>query len=638
MIEEGVYQVKGMTCTLCSIIIENAMGGLRGVKSVNVSYTSEKMKITYETEEITIETIKSKLQKSGFYLCEPSEADATSQRPYTKLRNTVIFSFILTSPMLLMMLVGGGNDCCISFDFLSQSAFHKWIARLNYQLLFLHDWRFQLFLSTPVQFIIGKRFYKMAYYAIKAKKLNMDVLVALGTSITYFYSLYIALFHQANSAGMKPVYFESSMMIITFVLLGKYLEEKAKGRASKAIDALGDLRIKTARVLKEENEVEVPVEQIQVGDIILVKPGEKIPLDGVIIKGESSVDESLFTGESLPVTKNVGDSLIGTTLNKEGILYYRVTTIEAEGKFSEIVRLVEEAQDSKPPIQKLVDQVCQFFVPVVIVLAILTFLVWEFIIFRGMPYFIPKSMLYGISVLVISCPCALGLATPTAIMFGLGTLAKEGILVKDGDISKIAKVDTVVFDKTGTLTKGNVTIADEVRVEAKETIQALKNIHMKTIMLTGDQKEVASQIANKVGIKEYIAEVLPSQKGETIEKLREDKKKVIMVGDGINDAIALAKADVGIAMGSGTNVALEAGDVILLKNDLRAIPILIKQAKRIQRKIAQNLIFAFIYNVIAIPIAMSGQLTPAIAAIAMSLSSISVLINSLTLRRRIKRI
>lgn len=638
MVEEGVYQIKGMTCTLCSIIIENAMGGLKGVKNVSVSYISEKIKITYETEEIAIETIKGKLQKSGFYLYDPNEADAISKKPYTKLRNAVIFSFILTSPMLLMMIIGGGNDCCIAFDFLSQSAFHKWIARLHYQLLFLHDWRFQLFLATPVQFIIGKRFYKMAYYAIKAKELNMDVLVVLGTSITYFYSLYIAVFHQADSTGMKPVYFESSMMVITFVLLGKYLEEKTKGKASKAIEALGDLRIKTARVLRADDEMQVSVEQVKVGDIILVKPGEKIPLDGIIIQGESSVDESLFTGESLPVSKKVGDFLIGTTLNKQGILYYRVISIEAEGKFSEIVRLVEEAQGSKPTIQKLVDQVCKFFVPVVIVLALLTFLIWEFIIFRGMPYFISKSMLYGISVLVISCPCALGLATPTALISGLGTLAKEGILVKDGNVSKIAKADTIVFDKTGTLTKGNVTIADEVRSEAKETIQALKKIHMKPIMLTGDQKEVASQIASEVGIKQLIAEVVPSQKGETIEMLKKNKKKVMMVGDGINDAIALAKADVGIAMGSGTNVALEAGDVVLLKNDLRAIPLLIKQSRRIQKKIAENLIFAFIYNVIAIPVAMSGQLTPAIAAIAMSLSSISVLVNSLTLKRRIKRL
>ena len=638
MVEEGVYQIKGMTCTLCSIIIENAMGGLKGVKNVSVSYISEKIKITYETEEIAIETIKGKLQKSGFYLYDPNEADAISKKPYTKLRNAVIFSFILTSPMLLMMIIGGGNDCCIAFDFLSQSAFHKWIARLHYQLLFLHDWRFQLFLATPVQFIIGKRFYKMAYYAIKAKELNMDVLVVLGTSITYFYSLYIAVFHQADSTGMKPVYFESSMMVITFVLLGKYLEEKTKGKASKAIEALGDLRIKTARVLRADDEMQVSVEQVKVGDIILVKPGEKIPLDGIIIQGESSVDESLFTGESLPVSKKVGDFLIGTTLNKQGILYYRVISIEAEGKFSEIVRLVEEAQGSKPTIQKLVDQVCKFFVPVVIVLALLTLLIWEFIIFRGMPYFISKSMLYGISVLVISCPCALGLATPTALISGLGTLAKEGILVKDGNVSKIAKADTIVFDKTGTLTKGNVTIADEVRSEAKETIQALKKIHMKPIMLTGDQKEVASQIASEVGIKQLIAEVVPSQKGETIEMLKKNKKKVMMVGDGINDAIALAKADVGIAMGSGTNVALEAGDVVLLKNDLRAIPLLIKQSRRIQKKIAENLIFAFIYNVIAIPVAMSGQLTPAIAAIAMSLSSISVLVNSLTLKRRIKRL
>ena len=638
MIEEGVYQVKGMTCTLCSIIIENAIRGLKGVKNVNVSYVSEKMKIAYEAEEITLETIKGKLQKSGLYLCEPDEAEDIKRSPLTKLRNTVILSFILTSPMLLMMLIGGGNDCCIAFDFLSQSAFHKWIARAHYQLLFLHDWRFQLLLSTPVQLIIGKRFYKMAYYAIKAKELNMDVLVALGTSITYFYSLYISLFHQADSSGMKPVYFESSMMVITFVLLGKYLEEKTKRKASKAIEALGDLRIKTARVLREEDEIEVSVEHVKVGDIILVKPGEKIPVDGIITKGESSVDESLFTGESTPVTKKVGDLLIGTTLNQQGTLCYKVTSIESEGKFSEIVRLVEEAQGCKPPIQKLVDKVCQFFVPVVIVLALATFLIWEFIIFKGMPYFISKSMLYAISVLVISCPCALGLATPTALISGLGTLAKEGILVKDGNMSKIAKADTIVFDKTGTLTKGNVTIADEVRPEVKQTIVALKKIHMNPIMLTGDQEKVASQIASEVGINHYIAEVIPSQKGEVIETLKQEKKRVIMVGDGINDAIALVKADVGIAMGSGTNVALETGDVILLRNDLRAIPILIKQSKRIQRKIAENLVFAFIYNVIAIPVAMSGQLTPAIAAIAMSLSSISVLVNSLTLRRRIKRI
>lgn len=758
MIEKTTLKVDGMTCTLCTVIIENAIRKLHGIINIQASYATEKVNIEYDNEKISLVNIKNKLEKSGYYLYDLEEEyvlNNNKKRDVIKLRNLVIISFILTSPMILMMLCNGANDCCISFDILRKSSFNEFLESLRYKTLFLHDWRLQLILATPVQFIIGSRFYKKAYFALKSKILNMDVLVVIGTTVTYFYSLYISLFGASDASGIKNVFYESSMVVITLVLLGKYLEEITKGRTSKEIKALIELQAKTARVEENGVEKDIPIEDVKPEDKIIVRPGEKIPVDGIILEGNSSVNESMFTGESLIVDKNIGDEVTGSTLNMYGTFKFEATKVGSETKFGEILKLVEESQNSKAPIQKLVDKVCGIFVPIVVLISILTFVIWYFIILNGSPYFLSKTIMYAVAVLVVSCPCALGLATPTAIMTGIGNLAKEGILIKNSaSIEKICKVDTIVFDKTGTITTGNlimdkiifiddnsdlekkkilkftaiaekksehligkaiyiklkkdfleeledpddfkaipgrgiiaiyedneiiigterfikeqgiclensqsnlirneayehgktaviiainsnveaiILLSDIIKEDSKEAILKLKSSGIDVIMLSGDNKKVSKEIGTEAGISNIIAEVLPKEKGKVIESLRKKGKTVAMVGDGINDAVALSKADVAFTMGSGTDVAIEIGDVVILKNNLLAIPIIIENSKRIRRKIYENLIFAFIYNIIAIPFAATGHLTPAIAAITMSASSLSVLLNSLSLKKR----
>lgn len=757
LIEKTILRVEGMTCTLCTIIIENAIKTLDGVINIQVGYASEKVNIEYDNEKVSVSKIKDKLKESGYYLYNPDEKSKQSNNKRSeviRLRNLVIISFILTSPMILMMILNGASDCCIAFDILSKSSLSKFIESLRYKTLFLHDWRLQLLLATPVQFIIGSRFYKKAYFALKSKILNMDVLIVIGTTVTYLYSLYVSLFGASNASGMKNVFYESSMVVITLVLFGKYLEEITKGRTSREIKSLVKLQAKTARIEKDGLEVDISIEEVKPKDKIIVRPGEKIPVDGIIFDGNSSVDESMITGESKIVEKNIGDEVIGSTLNMYGTFKFEATRVGSETKFGEILKLVEEAQNSRAPIQMLVDKVCSIFVPLIIIISIATFIIWYFIILNGSSYFLPKAIMYAVAVLVVSCPCALGLATPTAIITGMGSLAKEGILIKNSAIiEKICTLNTIVFDKTGTITTGNLTVDeiifvgndnklekekilkfiavaekksehligkavykeikkgislelgdpnnfkaipgrgviascegneiiigtekfvkeqdiyidsnliniienrgyeygktviiaainnkcevvillnDTIKEDSKDAIMTLKRNGIDIVMLSGDNKKASKDIGNKIGITNVIAEVLPDEKGEVIQKLKNEGRIVAMVGDGINDAIALSKADVNIAMGNGTDVAIEIGDVIILKNNLTAIPSVIKKAKKIRRKIVGNLIFAFIYNIIAIPFAATGHLTPAIAAVTMSASSLSVLLNSLSLKK-----
>ncbi|WP_278294226.1 copper-translocating P-type ATPase [Caloranaerobacter azorensis] len=594
----------------------------------------------------------------------------------------------------------------------------------------------QLALATLVQFIIGYRFYKGAYHSLKGGGANMDVLVALGTSAAYFYSLYNLI------SGVKEYYFEASAVIITLILLGKMLEAIAKGRTSEAIKKLMNLQAKTARVIRDGKELDIPVEQVVVGDIVVVRPGEKIPVDGIVIEGNSSVDESMLTGESIPVDKKEGDEVIGATINKHGTFKFKATKIGRDTVLSQIIKLVEEAQGSKAPIQRLADKVAGIFVPTVIGIAILTFAIWYFV--EGD---FTNALINAVAVLVIACPCALGLATPTAIMVGTGKGAENGILIKGGEyLERAHQIDTLIFDKTGTITKGEpevtdiisfnkskedilkfaaiaekasehplgqaivkkgeesgikltdpekfnaipghgifaviegkevylgnrklmkdkniniediedeivnlesqgktamilsingrvegiIAVADTVKEHSREAIKQLKSMGIEVYMITGDNERTANAIAREVGIENVIAEVLPEHKAQEVEKLKAQGKKVGMVGDGINDAPALVKADIGFAIGTGTDVAIEAADITLMKGDLRDIVLAIRLSRRTMRTIKQNLFWAFFYNSIGIPLAALGFLNPMIAGAAMAFSSVSVVSNSLRLKR-----
>lgn len=758
MIESATLKIYGMSCTLCSVIIESSLERVNGIISSTVNYASEKALIQYDNEKTDLKYIIKRIEHIGFEAYVNENNPLLNDRNYKeskKLKHLVIIAALLSSPMIIMMLLGGFKACCVPFPSLGKSKFLLFIEVLRYKTLFLHDWRLQLLLATPVQFLIGFRFYKKAFYAVRSKIANMDVLVVIGTTATFLYSLYVSFFGFADAAGMKKVYYEASMLVITLVLLGKYLEAVTKNKTSNAIKKMFELEAKTARVQYENTEKDIPIEDVKVDDIVIVRPGEKIPVDGIILQGCSSIDESMLTGESVNVDKTVGDLVIGASINKLGTFKFKATRVGSETKLAQIIKLVEEAQGSKAPIQKLADKVCGIFVPFVMIISVSTFIIWYFFIFHQTFYFIEKPILYAVSVLVVSCPCALGLATPTAIMVGVGKGAKQGILIKNGEkLENIRRINTIVFDKTGTITTGKLRLLDfiainlenseeenrkliqlaaiaekrsehpmgvaiyekikletgeeipdpmnfqvflgkgisalyenntiligtekfikengisieisnnhwnqnlfyeqgkttvvmaingraealiifedSIKKKAKETIDKLKKMDIDVIMLTGDNSRTANAIAEKVGIEKVIAEVLPENKAEVISDLRKGGKFVAMVGDGINDAPALAISDIGFAMGTGTDVAIETGDVVLLKDDLMAIPAAIKLSKKTMEKIKQNLFWAFIYNIVGIMFAATGHLSPEIAAGAMALSSISVLINSLSLKR-----
>lgn len=715
-------KIIGMTCAACSGRIERVLAKTDGIEYVNVNLTTEIASVDFSADKISAGEVIAKIEKLGFG-SEIYNEDDENKKPSDDgfLLYSFIISAILTLPLILGMIL-------------------DWIG---IYLHFLHNPWFQLVLATPVQFIIGFRFYKHGFLALRAKSPNMDVLIALGTSAAYFFSLYNVLASKVVNGSMEGLYFESSMTVITLILLGKYMEARAKNKTSEAIQKLMQLQPEQATVIRDGEEKRVAIGEVERGDIILVRPGERIPVDGVLIEGSSSVDESALTGESLPVDKSVGDNVFCATINCAGAFKIKTEKVGRETSLSQIIRMVKDAQGHKAPIQKTADRVSAYFVPIILGVALLTFIVWLII-----SHNIETAIINAVSVLVIACPCSLGLATPTAIMVGTGRGAELGILIKGGEHLEMAhKISAVILDKTGTITKGTpevtdvivlsdktskddviriaaavesmsehplgraiaefgatdkndvwdfkahigmgvsakldetvvamgtrelmtefntsisdfaeaesrkleaegktvmftsyaselialIAVADSVKDDSKEAIYNLKKMGIKPFMITGDNQRTASAIARAVGIDDFFAEAKPENKSEYIKKLQNEGHTCAMVGDGINDAPALAAADVGIAMSNGTDIAMDAADITLMNGNLLLVPTVIKLSSATIKKIKQNLFWAFIYNSIGVPIAALGFLNPIIGGAAMAFSSVSVVTNSLLLKRK----
>lgn len=736
-IKTHTYRVEGMTCAVCAGRVEKVTKKIEGVQDSVVNLTTEKMSITVDDDIVTYGDIKRAVEKAGYKLVREEEKENTEKKlsDKDKLLRRLIFSCIFTIPLLIVTM---GHMVGMPLP----KIIDPMVNPMNFAV-------FQIILTVPVM-AIGYKFYLIGFKNLIKLSPNMDSLIAVGTSAAFLYSVFgMYKIVTGDTSYAMHLYFEAAVTILTLITLGKYLEAISKGKTSEAIKKLMGLAPKTATIIREGNEIVIPIDEVVVGDIILVKPGEKLPVDGEVIEGSTAIDESMLTGESIPVEKIVGSNVIGASINKTGFIKYKATKVGRDTALSQIIKLVEDAQGSKAPIAKMADVISAYFVPIVIGLAIFSAIAW--LIAGETPVF---ALTIFISVLVIACPCALGLATPTAIMVGTGKGAENGVLIKGGEALEIThKINTIVFDKTGTITEGKPVVTDivsrgkennillalaasaekgsehplgeaivraaieknielkslenfnaipghgievvienesillgnlklmkersidigELRVEADRlanegktpmfiainnslegiiavadtvkpsSINAIKELHnmgIKVAMITGDNKKTAEAIAKQVGIDIVLSEVLPEDKANEVKKLQGKDDKVAMVGDGINDAPALAQADIGIAIGSGTDVAIESADIVLMRSDLMDVIVAIKLSKATIRNIKQNLFWAFGYNVLGIPVAMGvlhifggPLLNPMIAAAAMSLSSVSVLANALRLKK-----
>ncbi|MDZ4994739.1 heavy metal translocating P-type ATPase [Clostridium perfringens] len=734
------YKVEGMTCASCAAAIEKGLNRMDGVENVNVNFAAETVTFNYDSDKVGTREIKAKVEKLGYKLVDPEtnvndEHENTKNTELSSMRLKLIWSAIFTIPVFI-----------IAMGSMMGMKLPSWMdpntSPMNYALILL--------VLTTAVFICGRQFFIVGFRSLFIGSPNMDTLIAIGASAAYLYgifAIYKIVIGQVHY--VHELYFESAATIITLVMLGKYLEAITKGKTSDAIKKLMGLAPKTATIMVNGEEKVISIDDVRVGDLIIVKPGEKLPVDGEVVEGYTSVDESMLTGESIPVEKEVGNTVYGASINKNGRIIYKATKVGKDTVISQIVKLVKDAQGSKAPIARTADVIAGYFVPVVIVLAILSALAWHFLGGEGLEF----SLTIFISVLVIACPCALGLATPTAIMVGTGKGAENGVLIKSGEaLENAASINSIIFDKTGTLTEGKpvvtdvlsnnyskdeilvlaasaekasehplgeaivksaedkglklfevkdflaipgkgievkvgekdillgnkalledkkiafgnlvekaqslaeqgktpmfividgvlegiVAVADTVKPTSKKAIKELHKMGIEVVMVTGDNEKTAKSIAKDIGIDRIVADVLPQQKAEKVKELQNEGKKVLMVGDGINDAPALASADIGMAIGSGTDIAMESADIVLMRSDILDVVGAIQLSKKTMTNIKENLFWALIYNGIGIPIAMGvlhlfggPLLNPMLAALAMSFSSVSVLLNALRLK------